>query len=316
MRKQKGKATMKKQNIKASCLLLFLILFLQTNYFSSFAQTQEESLYKRLGEVYNIAAVVDDFVDRLLSDSLITTNKNVVTAMGKITKPGLKYQITEWFCQAAGGPQKYNGRSMKESHQGLNVTESEWQSMMKDFLATLAKFNIKGLEQNELLVIVGSTKSDIVAPASQATQPLAPALRNAPPSNAIPQPPVVPPSPTPLPLDLMNAPSIPAPGIPVVPSPKNTPPAPSSVNTPPQVPEIRVIPSPTNAPSPQVPGFPSPSAAAPNNIVPPKPSLELPLLPEAPDEAPSAEPEQGSDKESETTPSDLPQEPTLEPAEQ
>src|SRR3989338_6709157 len=167
---------MKKHNIKMFSLLFFLIFFLQINYFSSFAQTQEESLYKRLGGVYNIAAVADDFVDRLFSDPLIMANKNIITAIGKITKPGLKYQFTEWFCQLAGGPQKYNGRSIKESHQNLNITEAEWQSMMKDFLATLAKFNIKGSEQNELLVIVGSTKKDIIAPALQIAKPQAPVI--------------------------------------------------------------------------------------------------------------------------------------------
>lgn len=322
---------MKKQNVTIFCLLFFLIFFLQTNYFSSSAQTQEESLYKRLGGVYNIAAVADDFVDRLFSDPLIMANKNIVTAIGKITKPGLKYQFTEWFCQLAGGPQKYNGRSIKESHQELNITESEWQSMMKDFLATLAKFNIKGSEQNELLVIVGGTKKDIIAPALHIAKPQAPVIPVPPPPPPVNAPQTIPTTP-PLP-NLMNAPSIQAPEIRIAPSPKNIPSAipslPASINTPPpQAPEIRVVPSPTNALPPQVPGFPPlpPPSETPAEV----PSFDtiqpkLDIIPEVQpvqnnDQLQGLEEEEPDDSsakinEGAEAPSDLPLEPALEPAE-
>ena len=316
---------MKKQNLKVLYLLVSLILFLQANYFSLFSQTQQESLYTRLGGVYNIAAVVDNFVDRLLDDPLIIANKNVVTAIGKITKPGLKYELTEWFCQAVGGPQKYNGRSMKESHQGLNITESEWQSMMKDFLATLAKFNIKGVEQNELLVIVGNTKNDIVIPAPQVLQLQIPALPSTLPSNVIPKSLVLPslPSPanvlqamptTPQLPTLMNAPSIPAPVVPVLPNPLNKPSEipslPGSTNTPPpEAPEIRIVPSPANKPSPEV-LF---------HIVQPKLEISPGNHIEVQSEQPGAEPEGAGDSSintntDEEAPSDT-SEAVLEPAE-
>ena len=65
-------------------------------------------------------------------------------------------------CQAAGGPENYTGRSMKESHQQLNITEKEWEAMTADFKATLDKFQVPEREQNELFAIVESTKGDIV----------------------------------------------------------------------------------------------------------------------------------------------------------
>ncbi len=263
---------MRKQNIKIACFLFFLILFIQANCFSLSAQTQEESLYKRLGGVYNIAAVIDDFVDRLLSDPTITANKNVVSSLGKITKPGLKYQLTELLCQAAGGPQKYNGRSMKESHQGLNITETEWQAMVKDFLATLAKFNIKDLEQNELLVIVGGTKSDIVVSAPQGAQPQVPVLPGTVPVNpAQPLPQLAPNLPSAIPT-LPNPANVPsaAPALPTLPSPANIPSA---------VPAIPTLPNPANIPSvvPALPTLPS----LPDNVVPSKPTTK-PSLPAVP----------------------------------
>jgi len=79
-----------------------------------------------------------------------------------VPKPGLKFHITAMVCQAAGGPEQYTGRSTKESHLYLNITEKEWETFVADFQETLDKFQVPGKEQNELLAIVESTKGDIV----------------------------------------------------------------------------------------------------------------------------------------------------------
>ena len=66
------------------------------------------------------------------------------------------------FTVASGGPQQYTGRSMKETHQFLNITEEEWEIFLVDVKTTLDKFQVPEKEQNELFAIVESTKGDIV----------------------------------------------------------------------------------------------------------------------------------------------------------
>ena len=73
--------------------------------------------------------------------------------------------MTEMVCWAAGGPQKYSGRSMLDSHPHLAITEDEWQVFLSDFRACLTKFAVPQAEQAELFAIVDSTKKDIVRPA-------------------------------------------------------------------------------------------------------------------------------------------------------
>jgi hemoglobin len=51
---------------------------------------------------------------------------------------------------------------MKEAHQHLNITESEWQAMLVDFQRVLNNYQVLQREQNELIAIVESTKKDIV----------------------------------------------------------------------------------------------------------------------------------------------------------
>jgi len=126
--------------------------------------TTEEtpSLYERLGGVFAIAAVVDDFIDRVMSDPKLNANPKVDEAHHKVHPAGFKYLVTEQVCWATGGPQTYTGRSMAESHEHLDINEVEWQAFLEDFQATLDKFEVPAAEQAELFAIVESTKSDIV----------------------------------------------------------------------------------------------------------------------------------------------------------
>ena len=120
------------------------------------------SLYDRLGGVYSIATVVDDFIDRIMVDPRLNENPAVDEAHHRVSPPGFKYLVTEMVCWAAGGPQQYSGRSMGDSHRHLSITEDEWVAFMDDLHQTLTKFDVPEPEQRELTVIVESTKDGIV----------------------------------------------------------------------------------------------------------------------------------------------------------
>ena len=122
----------------------------------------QPSLYERLGGIYSIAVVVDDFIDRVMADARLNANPAVNEAHHKVPPPGFKYLVTEMVGWASGGPQKYSGRSMRDSHQHLNITPGEWDAMMDDFQQTLNKFEVPAPEQAELKAIVQSTYGDIV----------------------------------------------------------------------------------------------------------------------------------------------------------
>jgi hemoglobin len=126
------------------------------------AQPATKSLYERLGGVYSIATVVDDFIERLLVNDTLNANHAISEARGRVPKAGLKFHVTALMCEVTGGPCKYSGRSMKESHDRLNINEAQWQAMVAAFRKTLDKFKVPAKEQEELITIVGTTKKDIV----------------------------------------------------------------------------------------------------------------------------------------------------------
>jgi hemoglobin len=134
------------------------------------AQGTQPSLYERLGGTYSIATVVDDFIERLLVNVTLNANSAINEARKRVPKAGLKFHVTTLVCEVSGGPCKYTGRTMKESHQQLNITQLEWDAMVVDFKATLNKFKVPQREQQELITIVEGTRNDIVRSSSSGSQ--------------------------------------------------------------------------------------------------------------------------------------------------
>jgi hemoglobin len=128
----------------------------------------QKSLYDRLGGVYAIAAVIDNFIDRIMDNPRLNSNPKVDEAHHRVSRAGFKYLVTEMVCWATGGPQQYTGRSMRDSHVHLDITEDEWQVFLADLQACLDHFAVPKAEQGEIFALVDSTKSDIVLPTSPA----------------------------------------------------------------------------------------------------------------------------------------------------
>ncbi len=126
------------------------------------AEKKQVSLYDRLGGLAPISVIVSDFIDALVPDAVLNANPAIDAARKRVPAPYLKYHVTALVCQATGGPCQYHGRTMKEAHAHLNITEREWDRMVTIFKEILAKHKVPAKEAEELLAIVGSTKADIV----------------------------------------------------------------------------------------------------------------------------------------------------------
>ena len=138
---------------------LTLILLALLAWGGAAAAQEKKSLYQRLGGYDAVAAVVDDFVGRLVTDKQF---ERFFVGHSTDSKKRIRQHILDQFCAAAGGPCVYMGRTMKASHTGLGITEAEWDASAKHLVATLDKFKVPEQEKNELLAFVTSLKADIV----------------------------------------------------------------------------------------------------------------------------------------------------------
>lgn len=124
------------------------------------AHPQESpSLYKRLGGYDALAAVTDDFVGRLVGDKQLGRFFNGVSTD---SRKRIRQLVLDQLCAATGGPCLYIGRSMRASHEGLGITEKDWDIAVKLLVATLDKFKVPQAEQGELAKLLGTLKPDIV----------------------------------------------------------------------------------------------------------------------------------------------------------
>lgn len=124
------------------------------------------SLYERLGGADNIAVVVDDIIERGYANGTLHANPAIAEGHARFPKAAYKFKVTLLACQMTGGPYKYLGRTLKDAHQHLNVTEKEWTELIAIIRASLNKYKVPQKEQDELIAVIENTKGEIVIPAS------------------------------------------------------------------------------------------------------------------------------------------------------
>lgn len=119
-------------------------------------QAQGASLYDRLGGKGAITAVVETFVGNVGGDTRI----NGYFASTDLTK--LKAHLVNQICGASGGPCTYTGRTMKQTHAGMGVTDAAFGALVEDLVAALDHHKVGKTEKDQLLGVLGPMKSDIV----------------------------------------------------------------------------------------------------------------------------------------------------------
>src|ERR671911_2149076 len=98
----------------------------------------DSSLYERLGGVFAIAAVIDQFSDAVVQNPIVgQQSKNPALRewhtnnLGRL--PGLKFMRTLWVCNVAGGPFQYAATKpgatevgLEEAHRELHIHPQEF----------------------------------------------------------------------------------------------------------------------------------------------------------------------------------------------
>ena len=118
--------------------------------------TAAKSLYDRLGGKPAITAVVDQFVANVAAD------KRINNRFASTDIPKLKGHLVDQVCQATGGPCTYQGRDMKRTHLGMQISSADFEALVQDLVAALDAFHVPVGEKSELLAMLGSMKKDIV----------------------------------------------------------------------------------------------------------------------------------------------------------
>jgi len=117
-------------------------------------------LYTRLGGEPAITKVVDVFIVNMIrSDKIRAPHKEHLL---KGDNRAVKRKLIEQIGEATGGPQKYTGRSMKESHSGLDITDADFDATVAALDKALDENKVGKEEKDQLLKKLESMRADIV----------------------------------------------------------------------------------------------------------------------------------------------------------
>jgi hemoglobin len=136
-------------------LTLLLVCLLGTTHVARVAAADDD-LYNAFGGKTGLAALMDDFVSRLVVDSR--------------TKPffehadldNLKTQLTDQLCALSGGPCQYGGRDMKTAHQGMGVRASHFNALVEVLQQSMDAKEIPFTVQNRMLALLAPMHRDVI----------------------------------------------------------------------------------------------------------------------------------------------------------
>jgi truncated hemoglobin YjbI len=118
-------------------------------------------LFDRLGGLPAISAVIDDFLGVVLADDRIKGFFAATVASPERTQT-LRQGLIDLVCAGSGGPCEYKGRSMAEAHQGMQLSDVEFDALVDDLLVSLDKFQVPAPEKAALIGVLAPMRGDIV----------------------------------------------------------------------------------------------------------------------------------------------------------
>ncbi|SFE64946.1 group I truncated hemoglobin [Roseivivax sediminis] len=128
---------------------------------SAAEQLSTVSLYERLGGSTGIRRIVDGMVDAHLDNPAIKPRFTPY-----LDQPDRVEKIKQHYCtlfeELSNGPGAYDGRSMHETHRGMNIDETEYIAAMDDILETMKSLGHAEDTRKEIAAMLYALKDDIV----------------------------------------------------------------------------------------------------------------------------------------------------------
>lgn len=122
---------------------------------------KQKSLYERLGSIDGITAIVDEVVEKHM------TNPDVKSRFLPLKDnpkhfADVRQHLINFFAAGSGGPEQYTGKDMPAAHRGMNISKGEYMSVIDDILLALDKRKIDEQSRKDVLAILFSLKDQMI----------------------------------------------------------------------------------------------------------------------------------------------------------
>lgn len=136
--------------------LPFLLFFLLSLGACSQTPAAKVELYQQLGA----QAGLEQLVDGLLLE--IEQDQQIVHHFKDTDIARFRGLLIEQLCELSGGPCQYSGASMQESHTGFQITQADFDNLVRHLMKVMQQQNIDIKAQNELLALLAPMYKDVV----------------------------------------------------------------------------------------------------------------------------------------------------------
>ena len=126
--------------------------------------TAKKTLWDRLGGEPGVRKVVNDIVLLAAEDKKVNFFRDGKVKLDAKGIDNLKQKIVEWVSEQTGGPLKYTGKTMKEVHKGMMITNAEFDAFKEIIVDTLKKHKVSEADIDAISKAVEGTRKDIVEP--------------------------------------------------------------------------------------------------------------------------------------------------------
>lgn len=159
-----------RRNLTHSLFAIPFMILLAGSFGPALAQEapktpKANTLYQRIGGYDVIAGITDDFLGQLGKDE---TFKRFGGGRSAGSLQRARQLIVDQVCALAEGPCVYIGREMKPAHEGLAITQAEWDASVKMLQNSLNKLKVGPAEQKDFLALIDKLQKDIVEPPKKA----------------------------------------------------------------------------------------------------------------------------------------------------
>jgi hemoglobin len=117
----------------------------------------EVSIYEAIGGEPALVAVVDDFYDRVVGDPQLNS------FFAGVNMPKLKGRQVGFFAAALGGPDVYDGPSMRDAHIGRGITQADFDKIAYHLTDALAAAGVPAETIGQIAAAVTPLADEIVS---------------------------------------------------------------------------------------------------------------------------------------------------------
>ncbi len=118
--------------------------------------TPKSTLYTQIGGQQTVDLIVENFIREIEYDPVII-EYFIESDIGRFRE-----KLSEHLCFHTGGPCQYTGDTMKQVHQGMQISETDFNRTVDLLINAMTKAGVNHRHQNKILAIFAPMRSDMI----------------------------------------------------------------------------------------------------------------------------------------------------------